>query len=65
MIIIMKPIDLPTSFYVAKAAWMGVGSQNKLPKNGTWHNWINEVFNFFQKQESHLKTIILRRLDFK
>ncbi|MDA8693539.1 hypothetical protein N9L92_05690 [Saprospiraceae bacterium] len=48
MTIIMKPIDLPTSFYVAKAAWMGVGSQSNLPQKGQWHKWINELFVFFR-----------------
>ena len=43
----MKPIDLPTPYHVVKAAWMGVGSQSIVPKNGTWHKWINEVFIFF------------------
>gem|GEM_PF-5243998 len=50
----IKPIDLPTPSYVVQAAWMGVGSQNKLPKNGSWHKWITEVFIFFNVLNKNL-----------
>lgn len=48
MVTMSKPIDFPTSIYVAKAVWMGVGSQSILPKNGTWHRWINEAYIFIK-----------------
>jgi len=44
----MKFIELPTPYHVVKAAWMGVGSQSIVPKNGTWHKWINEGYTFIK-----------------
>jgi len=46
--IIMKFIELPTPYHVVKAAWMGVGSQSIVPKNGTWHKWTSELYIFFK-----------------
>jgi hypothetical protein len=46
MIEVIKNIETPISIYVAKAAWIGVGSQDNFPEKGKWQNWLNEVFTF-------------------
>lgn len=43
----MKPYYVPENVQVVKAIWIPSG-KSKMPKNGTWHQWINEVFVFIK-----------------